>query len=136
MPQDQLNFDAFRDAVLRGAMNGLDVGAQALQVTAESGGDFHNQTEAERGGTVGYVPGVSDDLFHQAVEIVAARNPTGLEVNGESTDADAVLVLTSPTSYAAKLEIEHGGAFANALAQHANGVAQALADGVKEELGG
>lgn len=136
MPQDQLNFDAFRDAVLRGAMNGLDVGAQALQATAEAGGNFQNQTEAERGGTVAYVPGLSDDLFHQAVAIVAARNPTGLEVNGESTDADAVLVLTSPTSYAAKLEIEHGGAFANALAQHANGVAQALADGVKEELGG
>ena len=110
MPQDQLNFDAFRDAVLRGAMNGLDVGAQALQVTAEAGGNFRTRPKprARRYGSVCARPG--DDLFHQAVAIVAARNPTGLEVNGESADADAVLVLTSPTSYAAKLEIEHGGA--------------------------
>ena len=134
MPSQTLNFDALRAAVLRGVMEGLDVGAQALQAAAEAGGDFRNQTEAERGGTVAYVPGVSDALFAQAVAIVEARNPGGVEVNGESADADTVLVLTSPTSYAAKLEVERGGAFANALAREAGGLTQAMADGIGRAL--
>lgn len=136
MPQSPLNFDALRAAVLNGARRGLDDGAEVLAAAAESGGDFQNQTSAERGGTVAYVPGISDGLFAQAVAIVEARNPGGVEVNAEHTDADAVVVLTSPTSYAAKLEIERGGAFANALAAEAGGLTQAMADGIKGVLGG
>lgn len=134
MPQSQLNFDALRAAVLNGARRGLDDGAEALAAAAEAGGDFQNQTSAERGGTVAYVPGLNDGLFSQAVALVEARNPGGVEVNTERTDADAVVVLTSPTSYAAKLEIERGGAFANALAQEAGGLTQAMADGIGAAL--
>lgn len=134
MPQSQLNFDALRAAVLDGARRGLDDGAEALAAAAEAGGDFRNQTEAERGGTVAYVPGVSDGLFAQAVAIVEARNPGGVEVNAEHTDADALVVLTSPTSYAARLEVERGGAFANALTAEAGGLTQALADGIGAAL--
>lgn len=134
MPSQTLNFDALRAAVLDGARRGLDDGAEALAAAAEAGGDFRNQTSAERGGTVAYVPGVSDGLFSQAVAIVEARNPTGLEVSAEHTDADAVVVLTSPTSYAAKLEVERGGAFANALAREAGGLLQAMADGIGRAL--
>ena len=134
MPQSQLNFDALRAAVLDGARRGLDDGAEALAAAAEAGGDFQNQTSAERGGTVAYVPGVSDGLFAQAVAIVEARNPGGVEVNHETTDADALVVLTSPTSYAARLEVERGGAFANALAAEAGGLTQAMADGIGAAL--
>lgn len=142
MPASSLDagLAGLKRAVIQGARQGLDQEAEALGSRAAQGGGFQNVTEAERGSTVAYVPGTSDDVLSEAAALVEGRNPGFSQVESAGSydpDTEVLVVLTAPTTYAVDLETRNGGADAAlgpALLAGADGLTRAAADGIRGAL--
>jgi len=118
---------------------GLVAGAGQLQGIAQASGTYEDDTGATRSGTVAYAATPEIDgsaAFGAALAAVEQHNPgTGQSVGtGESVDENTyAVVLTVPSDYIDKLEIEHAGARAflgPAMQQNAPQITAAVAAAV------
>ena len=140
MPSSTLDsgLAGLRERVYQGAAAGLDDAAQAMQATAQATTAYHGVTGATRAGTVAFVVGAgveSGGVFNEAVAAVRDANPDHVDTSGGGTigDNELAIVLTVPTDYQVKLEIENAGARAflgDALNAHAPEATAAAARGI------
>jgi hypothetical protein len=131
-------FDAIMQAIdtwiaahERHATAGLVIGMLQVEATAKATDAYHDVTGATRAGTVGYVAGVNEERFTEALQAVVEHNPLGLASETTPPIPDGVLVgiVIVPTSYQIGLEIDLAGkrAFLNdSLQQEAPAVFQAV----------